>query len=1499
MSPSSRAPTPAHDKLMAKAFLAAHEPNTEKFIFRFRSDDGGNCNELAPGTVEEIWPIVLDFNTSKQRVGVFLAPSDPAAPELRLPGTLDFTDPAKPRLARGGDDPNARLEGGNPLSEFSPIADEVLEARSKNADNSSAKISTRAPQPSPFIAPVATDWRVPSKLPDLRHVKEIAIDTEIKDDGLRADRGSAWPWRGGHICGVSVAYRADGNIRSHYFPIRHPDTENFDPKQLHQWVRDHIAAGLKFITLNGIYDWGWLRTEAGIKMPPAERLEEIGALATIVDENRYQYGLDALCKWRGLPGKDVALLEQAAKAAGFKVNKKTPLQSYIWQLPARYVGAYAERDPAAALALYEDLNSILDKEGTRDAYRLEVDLLPMVLEMRLRGGRIDQSAIEQARDYCLQKRDVALAELSEKLERPVSMHEIGRNKWLAETFDQLGIAYPRTAKGNPSFTGGQLGWMRTHLHWLPPLIAKADKYNKAATNFLQGLLDHAVNGRIHAEIHPHRSEDGGTKSVRFSYSDPSLQQMPSRDPELGPLIRSVFLPEEGEFWAESDVSQQEFRFVVHYAHQHGLRKSAEAVGRYRADPDADFHALVAAITGLDRTSAKAVNFAKIYGAGPAKFAQMIGKPLAQAQQIYDQYDRELPFLRELSKICTGRARQQGFITLYDGTRRHFDKWAPGGAWKKGAGPCELEEAQRRLNDPSHPWYQRRPLYRADIHTALNALIQGSAARHTKLWMRACWREGIVPLLQMHDALECSVSSLEQAELVARLGEEAVQLDVPMRVDLKFGHTWGDAKHTWEELHGIAPAIVVAEVMPIQPQDGCLGDTEVLADSGFRTSELLSGSESEHKAVHAENGVGGDAPTAAQVNVTASASESEEEDVWAAFEKRWADLPEEEPASGADGSRTEAARDTHAEKHDGKPFNDAFLRYNGYHLADVFDYTLADGTLLYRQNRYELNAKIAPTKELPSKRFLPHRGVNGKEIFGAGDRRVIYNWPAVMRAGPGATVIVAEGENKAKILNDNGLLATTVLSHKWAPECVAALTGCHLFILQDHDKDGEKLANNAQRNLAPVAASTRIVPAPHLWKHLPNEARGIKPGDDVKDWIELGGDPERLLDICREIPADSAELGEWDAGDDTTLPQPRRWLTAGQFCRTFLSGLVAPGATGKTALRILQALALATGKPLAGQHIYRRCRVLIISFEDDAEELRRRILAACLHYKISLADVKGWLFPACPKGLKLMEMRDGERATGMLEPALRRAIERRQPDLVILDPFVKLHALEENDNAAMDAVADLLTQLAREYDIAMDSPAHTRKGLVTAGDADVRRGASAVRDAGRLDYTLIPMSEDEAKAFGIALEERREYLRLDSAKVNLLPPARTAQWFKLISVPLGNTTPDYPDGDYVQTLEPWKPPEILAGFAPEAIEATLEEIEAGLPSGQRYSSSPGATSRAAWPVVQKYCPTKTEAQCREVVRLWLKTSILREDDYDDPVDRKPRKGLRLNRTKQPV
>src|SRR5262249_9650784 len=290
----------------------------------------------------------------------------------------------------------------------------------------------------------------------------------------------------------------------------------------------HVASDVRFVTQNGLYDFGWLRKEAGIKMPPGDRLEEIGALATMVDENRFKYSLDALCAWRGLPGKDDAPLRQGIEALGLHSNKRKKLvpQTHIWQLPARYVGPYAESDAVDTLLLHENLDPILDQEGTRAAYRLECDILPMVLEMRLRGIRVDLDAAERARTLLLRKRDAALTELSDKLGCATGMDEIRGKKWLVgkkwldETFDRLDIKYPRTEKDNPSFTAGKLGWMTGHSHWLPQLIATANKYNKAAVDFLQTLINYTVNGRVHAEINPHRSEDNGTKSFRFSYSDP-------------------------------------------------------------------------------------------------------------------------------------------------------------------------------------------------------------------------------------------------------------------------------------------------------------------------------------------------------------------------------------------------------------------------------------------------------------------------------------------------------------------------------------------------------------------------------------------------------------------------------------------------------------------------------------------------------------------------------------------------------------------------------------------------------------------------------------------------------------------------------------------------------------------------------------------------------------------------------------------------------------------
>jgi hypothetical protein len=405
----------------------------------------------------------------------------------------------------------------------------------------------------------------------------------------------------------------------------------------------------------------------------------------------------------------------------------------------------------------------------------------------------------------------------------------------------------------------------------------------------------------------------------------------------------------------------------------------------------------------------------------------------------------------------------------------------------------------------------------------------------------------------------------------------------------------------------------------------------------------------------------------------------------------------------------------------------------------------------------------------------------------------------------------------------------------------------------------------------------------------NAAHGIH-----QHWDRLATRPQAAPIQIIATPS----LDEWDAGDDADLPPPRHWLLGNQFCRRFISGLLAPGGTGKTATRMLQFLSLATGKPLSGQHVFKRCRVLIVSLEDDADELRRRKAAACIHHGIDPADLKGWLFCAAPKGFKLAEIKDGTRQAGELERMLRQAIERRRPDLVSLDPFIKLHAMEENDNGAMDFVCDLLVKLAIEYDIAVDAPHHTKKGQVVAGDADAGRGASSARDAGRLVYTLTRMTDEEAASFGVKHEDRALYVRLDSAKVNIAPPSSGATWFKLVGVRLGNGTADYPNGDAVQTVEPWQPPKTW-DVPTDKLNAVLTDIEVGMPNGQRYSDAPKASTRAAWPVVQRHCPDRTEAQCRQIIKTWVKTGLLLNDKYDDPVDRKKERiGLRVDNSKRP-
>jgi DNA polymerase len=413
-----------------------------------------------------------------------------------------------------------------------------------------------------------------------------------------------------------------------------------------------------------------------------------------------------------------------------------------------------------------------------------------------------------------------------------------------------------------------------------------------------------------------------------------------------------------------------------------------------------------------------------------------------------------------------------------------------------------------------------------------------------------------------------------------------------------------------------------------------------------------------------------------------------------------------PGNGAraiDGSKAEAERDTYAEDHADKPFSDAHLRRQGYRLAHVFDYSLADGMLLYQHNRYELQPGIAPIEKKPRKRFLSHRSVNGKDVLGAGNRRVIFNWLAIMRAEPGSTVFVTEGELKAKVLIDAGLLATTVLSHKWTPECVAALTGHHVIILADHDKDGDRYAADAQRHLAPVAASTRIVTATHLWKYLPG-GKEPKLHNDVKDWIELGGDPTKLLDICRKIPADGSAILESVCAADVEI-EDYDWIWPGRFALKKIGLIVGLPDEGK-GLALSDIIArISRGSPWpCNEGIAPLGNVILLSAEDDiADTITPRLIAA----GADLARVEI---------LKMMHEAGNERMFSLitdLHALQQKVIEIGDVKMIVIDPISAYLGIGKVDSyRATDvrAVLGPLKEFAEKHRVSIIGIMHFNKKI---------------------------------------------------------------------------------------------------------------------------------------------------------------------------------------------
>ena len=606
-----------------------------------------------------------------------------------------------------------------------------------------------------------TEWTPPDELKDLSNAKQIAIDLETRDPNLTTI-GSGSVRKDGEIVGIAVA--VDG--WSGYYPIAHEGGGNIDKKITMDWFKDVLQTPATKIFHNAMYDVSWIRSE-GLSING--RIVDTMIAASLVNENRLRYNLDSLAKEYVGMGKSEKLLFDAAKEWGVNPKKE------MWRLPAMHVGEYAEQDAVATLKLWERLQQEITAQDLWDIFNVETELFPCLVDMKFKGVRVDLEKAHKIKKDLIKEEKQYLKKI--KTETGLDV-EIWAAASIAKVFDKLKLPYDRTPTGAPSFTKN---FLSQHPNEVAQAIAQSREINKAHTTFIDTILEHEHNGRIHADINQIRSDDGGTVTGRFSYSNPNLQQIPARSKKIGPLIRSLFLPEQDCVWGAFDYSQQEPRLVVHYAALSQLQGVSRIVDEYNQG-DADFHQAVAEMADIDRKDAKTINLGLMYGMGKNKLMAELGLLVEQAEKLLKKYHERAPFVKQLIDAVSRRAQERGRIRTIGGRICHFDLWEPSsfGIHKPLPHADALAE-----HGPG--------IKRAFTYKALNRLIQGSAADMTKISMVNLYKEGIVPHIQIHDELDVSVESPEQAEKIIEIMEQAVKLEVPNKVDYEKGNNWGQIK----------------------------------------------------------------------------------------------------------------------------------------------------------------------------------------------------------------------------------------------------------------------------------------------------------------------------------------------------------------------------------------------------------------------------------------------------------------------------------------------------------------------------------------------------------------------------------------------------------------------------------------------------------------------------------------------------------------------------------
>lgn len=636
-----------------------------------------------------------------------------------------------------------------------------------------------------FMVPanMPTDY-VPPEYRSIDGMKRIALDIEGHDPHIE-DLGPGAHREEGKVVGVAIGYSARD---ASYYPTGHEIGTNVeDPDKFYDRLR-HEAKTFdgEMVGTNLQYDLDWLRARHGIVFPLA-KFRDVQIAEPLINENRLTYKLGALAKDYLGKVKDDADLKRLY-GAGYIAN--------MHKVHPAHAAIYGAGDVMLPWEIMDKQLVALEADGLTELFHLESALTPLLLEMRYRGVRVDVAKADESYDRIKQEQAEIEKMISEKAQANI---DIWSADSIAVAFDNLGLEYERTAGGKPSF---RKEWLAASDHEVAKLIQQARENDKIAGTFIDSYIRKGhVNGRIHCMFNQLKSDDSGTVSGRFSSSNPNLQNIPARHPIMGPLMRSMFIPEEGMLWGSLDWSQIEYRLLVHYASITKGIDASEAVRMYRTDSKTDFHTMAAAISGVPRKQAKAINFGVVYGMGVPKLAADLGLPLDEAKVVMQKFQDNAPFMRGMLDRCSNAAAERGFIKTILGRKRRFDVWEV--KWRNSLGSqteyVQTEDLEKRVAELGS--MVRQSPRRAFTHKALNALLQGSAADLMKKAMVEMWDaklfDVLVPHLTVHDEFNSSVPDTKEGreafEEMRHIMETTLKLDIPILADGKLGNNWDEAK----------------------------------------------------------------------------------------------------------------------------------------------------------------------------------------------------------------------------------------------------------------------------------------------------------------------------------------------------------------------------------------------------------------------------------------------------------------------------------------------------------------------------------------------------------------------------------------------------------------------------------------------------------------------------------------------------------------------------------